>query len=229
MWYLRADRRDHRLEQRDALEVVLDRLVDARVLHLHGDALAGLRRRAVHLADARGRERIGLPLGEDLARGAPELFGHHLAPRPRGESGGAFAWSFFRISWNLLLVAGRREPVDVRRHLPELERQALHLAERLEHRLGGLLRALDDLATFFFGRRLASLLADDRALHRLGRHRQRARRERRQAERADRAATSAACRVDRRTSLAVYGTQWRAPSRDSREIRVVPRLQNVQA
>ena len=62
------------------------------------------------------------------------------------ESGGAFAWSFFSDLLELLLVAGRREAVDVRRHLPELERQALHLAERLQHRLGGLLRALHHLA-----------------------------------------------------------------------------------
>ena len=80
----------------------------------------------------------------------------------------------------LLLVAGRREAIDVRGHLPELERQPLHLAERLEHRLGGSLRALQQL-----GARdgLLVLVALDApgALDGLGRHRKSARRERSEA------------------------------------------------
>ena len=59
-----ADGRDHRLEHRETLEVVLDGLVDARVLDLDGDPFAPVGHGAVNLPDAGGGERIALPLGE---------------------------------------------------------------------------------------------------------------------------------------------------------------------
>jgi ribosomal protein L17 len=59
-----------------------------------------------------------------------------------------------QLGLEALLVAGGREAVDVAGHLAELERQALHLAERLEQRLGGLLRVLRALLLLVRGERL---------------------------------------------------------------------------
>ena len=177
-----ADGRDHRLEKREALQVVLDRLVDARVLHLHGDALAGARDGAVHLADAGGGERLGLPLEEDFVRLAAELFADDAAGGARRERR-RLLLEALEDALELLLVSGRREAVDVRSHLPELEGQALHLAERLEHRVGGLLGVRDEPAArldFF----LLAAPSERGAPHGLGGHRQRARRERTEARQA---------------------------------------------
>jgi hypothetical protein len=59
-----ADRRDHRLEHGQALEIVLDGLVDAGVLHFDGDGLAAARDGAMHLTDAGRGEGLGLPCAE---------------------------------------------------------------------------------------------------------------------------------------------------------------------
>ena len=130
----------------------------------------------MHLPDARRRERIALPLREDLSGWRAEVLADDLDRRLRRQRRRLLLQAR-QDALELLLVAGRREAIDVRRHLPELERQALHLAERLQHRLGGLLRALQDaparLELFLFGAARAH-----GAAHGLGRDRQGARRER---------------------------------------------------
>src|SRR5262249_36061168 len=63
-------------------------------------------------------------------------------------------------------VARRGEAVDVARHLAELEREAFHLAERLEHRVGRLFH-LCGHATARFRFRLGRSLASPRAFRSL--------------------------------------------------------------
>ena len=50
-------------------EIGADRVVDAGVLHLHRDLATGVRHRAVHLADRRGRDRARDPTARTRARG----------------------------------------------------------------------------------------------------------------------------------------------------------------
>ena len=71
-------RAQHAEEQVGVDEVGADRLVDAGILHLHCDAHAGTRRRAVHLADRRGRDRRRVPLREHALGIGAELGAHHL-------------------------------------------------------------------------------------------------------------------------------------------------------
>ncbi len=133
------------------------------------------RRRAMNLADARGRERLGLPLREDLGRMGAELLRDDFDGRLGRERRGLGLELLQRL-FEALLVAGWSEPIDVRRHLAELEREPLHVAEGLQHRLGGLARALEDLAPLVF--RGVHLACAHRALHGGGRERERPRRER---------------------------------------------------
>src|SRR5687768_13017527 len=98
----------------------------------------------MHLPDRRGRERLALELGEDLLRRRAELRVDHLL-RCLGRERRRLCLELLQDLLELVLVTRRGEAIDVARHLTELERKALHLAERLEHRLGGLLRLDEDL------------------------------------------------------------------------------------
>ena len=90
------------------------------------------------LAHARGREGVVVPRGEDLL-GRAELGGDHLARGLARERRGLRLEALQHLL-EFFFVAGRGEAIDVRGHLPQLEREALHLAERLQHGLGGGLR-----------------------------------------------------------------------------------------
>ena len=96
------------------------------------------------------------------------------------ESGGAFCWSVLRTDWNFSSYPGGARPSMYEAIWPSFSGQALHLAERLEHRLGRLLRAAEDA---FARDALVLLVANpaDRAPHGLGGHRQRAGSERPEA------------------------------------------------
>ena len=74
---------EHAEQEIGVHEVGADRLVDTRVLHLHRDRDARVRHRAVHLADRRGGDRLGIPLREHARRIVAELGAHDL----RGELG----------------------------------------------------------------------------------------------------------------------------------------------
>ena len=158
------------LEHREPLEVVLDGLVDARVLDLDGDPLSPARHGAVNLPDAGGRERIALPLREDLTRVSAEVLTDDLDRAPPATAGG-FLLKARRDPLELVLVSGRGEAVDVRRHLTELQWKPFHLAQCLEHGLGGLLGALQD-ATARFELLLLRAACAHGAPHGLGRDRQ---------------------------------------------------------
>ncbi len=166
-----SDGGDQRLEHRETLQVVLDRLGDARVLDLDRDLFPGVRHGSMDLADARGRERLALPLGEQLARIDAEVRANDL-DRGLGGKRRRVLLKSREDALEPLLVAGGREAVDVRRHLPELEREPLHLAERLEQHLGRLLRALQE-APAGFGLVLLGAVRPDGAANGLGSDRKR--------------------------------------------------------
>src|SRR5262249_25394262 len=127
------------------------------------------------LADAGRGERLVLPLGEDLVRRRAELLRHHLNRR-FGRERRSFVQELLELGLEALLVAGRREAVDVARHLAGLERQTPHFAERLQHRLGGLLH-LDAHLGVRRGGFLFGALAAEEALRTFDRERDRARSE----------------------------------------------------
>ena len=66
---LQRERREHAVEHLGVVEVALDRLVDAGVLHLHRDHAAVGQHGPVHLADRRRRDRDRVPVEEEVRRG----------------------------------------------------------------------------------------------------------------------------------------------------------------
>ena len=120
-------------EHAEQAEVAGDLLTCARTLHLHHDALAGRQRRAVHLRDRTGGERLGLDALEHVVPRDAQLLLHHLDDLRLGE--------------RRHLVAQRGELVDVLRrhevgtggeHLPELAEGRAELLERLAELARGL-------------------------------------------------------------------------------------------
>ena len=126
-----------RAEQVGVGEVGLDRLADARVLHLDGDGPLDAGRRvdddgAVDLADRRRGDRLGIPLDEQLAGGAPELALDDL--------GGELRRHRRRRRLQLRRAPAHRlgqALVEVARHLAELHQRALHVARAARRLLGG--------------------------------------------------------------------------------------------
>jgi hypothetical protein len=114
------DGRNHRLEQRKALEIALHGLVDAGILNLHRDLLAATGHGAVDLSDAGRRERLALPFAKHVLRTRAEVFGDHPDGR-LGREGRRLLLESNEDALELVLVTGRGEPVDVRGHLTELE------------------------------------------------------------------------------------------------------------
>jgi hypothetical protein len=84
-----------------------------------------------------------LPAGKKLPGVGPEVLAHDLYRR-LGRERGRLLLQAYEHALQLLLVSRRSEPINVRGHLPKLQRQALHLSQGLEHRLGRLLRVLDE-------------------------------------------------------------------------------------
>ena len=121
---LEGERGDQAVQRLGVVEVGVDRVADARVLHLHGHLAAVAGDRAVHLPDARGRDGIGLPVEEDAFGRLPELVGDHL--------GGELRRHRRRIGLQgrqrLLGVLGQRLD-DEAEQLAELHHRALHVAE----------------------------------------------------------------------------------------------------
>ena len=121
------------VEHLGVVEVALDGLVDARVLHLDGHDPTVVEDGLVHLADGRGGDRFGVPVEEELFGVVTQLVAHHRlgqAGRHRrhlGLQGG-----------QRRLGLGRQALGDEGDHLAGLHDGALHAAEDLGDVLGGL-------------------------------------------------------------------------------------------
>ncbi len=122
---------EHAVEPRQVRHVGADRVVDARVLHLHDDLLAVRQPRGVDLADARGREWRGLEVGEEPVEWLAEVGFDDPAREVEGH----------RRRRGLELLQGgpillRHVVGDEARDLRELHDGALHVADDGEDVLG---------------------------------------------------------------------------------------------
>ena len=125
-------------DQPEVLHVGAHRRSDARVLDLDGHLAAVAERRAVHLTDRGGGDRLLVELGEDVGRGFVELVLDHLAHVLEGHRRSGVAQRR-QLALELVAVLRRHEPdVEERHHLPDLHRRALHRPERGHDLLGGL-------------------------------------------------------------------------------------------
>ena len=132
-----GDRRRGGGEPLDLLEVVSQRHVGARVLHLHRHRFAGAGQpRPVHLPDRRGRGRARLELGEVGAPVRPEFGAQHTVhPRGGHRGSGVLQRGQPGPEWGGELL--RQHRLHHRQHLAELHRPALELAQHAEQLLGG--------------------------------------------------------------------------------------------
>ena len=119
--------RDDLHEQAGVVEVGFDRLVHARVLHLHRDREAVLRDRAVHLSDRRRGARAPDPTWRRSVPARAPSSSLTTCAASSGVIDGASACS----SRELLPHRFRQPLIEVARHLPELHQRALHVAERV--------------------------------------------------------------------------------------------------
>ena len=133
-WLRRGDL-EHPAQQGDVAQVGLDRLGDARVLHLHRDRAAVVGDRAVHLPDRRGGDGFGVPGREDPLRRQAQLFGDDLRGQLRAHRRHAVLQPAQRPAGG-----GGQAVVDVAGHLAELHQHALHRAQGGGDVLGGLQR-----------------------------------------------------------------------------------------
>ena len=145
---------DQREQQHRVAQIGLDRLRDPRVLDLDDHLVAVERRRAVHLADRRGRERVLVELGEDAGERPAELVAQQpleLCERDRRD---VIAELGELCLQRVALVLGEAVELDHREHLPDLHRRSAHLAELVDElvderrgalilRGGGALRGAD--------------------------------------------------------------------------------------
>ena len=121
---LEDERGAQSIERLGVVEVGLDRLGDARVLHLHRDLAPVVGDGPVHLADAGRGDRDLLPVEEDALGRATELVGHHLGGERRRHRLGVG----LQRGQRLLGLVGQRLD-DEAEQLPELHQRALHVAE----------------------------------------------------------------------------------------------------
>ena len=141
---------DDRQQHREVAQVGVDRLGDARVLHLHRDLTPLARDRAVDLADRCRGEGVVLELREDRRRPVPELLAQQLLDLLERQRRDVVAQLRQRLLEVLALALGQRREVDRGEHLPDLHRRPAHLAElrdELPRERGGP----------FAGRRLGAL------------------------------------------------------------------------
>ena len=124
---------EHPAQQRDVAQVGLDRLGDARVLHLHRDGPAVPGDRPVHLPDRGGRDGLGIPGGEGPVRRLAQLFGDDLGGQFRAHGGHAVLQPAQRPPGG-----GGQAVVDVAGHLAQLHQHALHRPQGGGDILGGL-------------------------------------------------------------------------------------------
>ncbi len=126
-WEHHAQRIEHHV---GGLQVVTDRVVDPRVLHLDGHLASVVGHRPMHLPNARSSNRTFAPLGKQLIRGRAELIGHHLGRQFRGHRGS------IGLQLHQCLAHRLGQPgLQVAGHLSQLHQRALHVAEGLGHRL----------------------------------------------------------------------------------------------
>ena len=112
------------VERFGVVEVAVDGLGHARVLHLHRDVAPVARDGAVHLTDAGRGDGHGLPVEEDPFGWLPELVGHHLGGQCRRHRCGVG----LQRGQRLLGVVGQRLH-DEAQQLAELHQRALHVAQ----------------------------------------------------------------------------------------------------
>ena len=126
---------EHPAQQRDVAQVGLDRLGDARVLHLHRDRAAVEGDRAVHLPDRGGGDGFRVPGGEGPFRRLAQLFRDHLRGQFRAHRRHAVLQPAQRPAGG-----GGQAVVDVAGHLAQLHQHALHRPQGGGDVLGGLQR-----------------------------------------------------------------------------------------
>jgi hypothetical protein len=124
---------EHPAQQRDVTQVGLDRLGDARVLHLHRNGPAVPGDRPVHLADRGGRDGLGIPGGEDPVRRLAQFFDDDLGGQFRAHGGHAVLQPAQRPPGG-----GGQAVVDIAGHLAQLHQHALHRPQGGGDVLGGL-------------------------------------------------------------------------------------------
>ncbi len=124
---------EHAAQQRHVAQVGLDRLGDARVLHLDRDGPAVVGDRAVHLPDRGGRDGFRVPGGEGPLRRLAQLFRDDLRGQLRAHRRHAVLQPAQRPPGG-----GGQAVVDVAGHLAQLHQHALHRPQGGRHVLGGL-------------------------------------------------------------------------------------------
>ena len=150
---LEHHRREHRIHDLGGVEVALDGLVHARVLHLDRDVTTVAGGGAVDLADRRRRHREIAPIEEDPLGRLAEIALHDARREGRRHRGGISLQRGQRV---LRFVRQRLE--DERDQLAGLHQDALHLAELLGH----VLRRADRELLVQFG---SALLRRAETLH----------------------------------------------------------------
>ena len=127
------DDAEHPAQQGHVAQIGRDGLGDPGVLHLDRDGPAVAGDGTVHLPDRRGRDGLGVPLGEDLLGRHPQLFGDNAGGQFGAHRGHAVLKPAKRTArlW-------RQTVIDVAGHLAQLHQHALHRPQRAGHVLGGL-------------------------------------------------------------------------------------------
>ena len=129
---LQRERREEAVEQLGVVEVALDRLVDARVLHLHRDDPAVGQDGPVHLPDRRRGDRDRVPVEEQPLGLVARARSRTTCSARLGAIGGTSAWSVASAA----CASGGRPSAMKREHLARLHDGALHVAELACHVLG---------------------------------------------------------------------------------------------
>ena len=125
-----AERADEALEDAGVREVALDRLDDARMLHLDRDLAPVDQLRHVDLADRRAREGLVAPAREEAVDGRAELRFDARADLRRRRPRRRRLQRLHRSLVRLALPFGD-DAVDVACHLPDLGGQAAESAQHL--------------------------------------------------------------------------------------------------
>ncbi len=136
---------EQRQQQRRAAQVAVDRLGDARVLHLDDDLFAVERGRAMHLADRGGGQRALVERREHAARAAPPSSSRISFSSLANGTGGTSSRSVASLdSSSVALLVRQPVELDHRQQLPDLHRRAAHpaqLVDELADEVGGPLVA----------------------------------------------------------------------------------------